>query len=225
METKKKESKNMEKFKSMFFQTGLIVALVIVLAAFEWKTNINAFDERYSGPVFVLDTDTIITIESEKKELKQTLNTTQLKITETETDQDIVIDVEDNQDNEVEVYQQKMEREEIPEVEGDEIILVPPVMPEFPGGTNGLNEFLGANLKYPETARVVDIQGTVYVSFVVEKDGSISNSKILRGIGGGCDEEALRVVKKMPQWNPGKNNLGRPIRVLLNLPISFVLKN
>ncbi len=224
MEIKKKDSKNMEKFKSLFFQTGLIIALFVVLAAFEWKKPNSQFDTTFNGPVFVIDPDTTITIELEKKELKPVVNTTQLKITELDVDNNIEVDIDDNQNNKVDIYENIESEVEAPEIGGDEIIKVPPVMPEFPGGNEGLHTFLRNNLKYPQQARDVTLEGIVYVSFVVEKDGSISNSYILRGIGSGCDDEALRVVRKMPQWNPGKNELGRPIRVQMNLPIKFVLK-
>ena len=78
------------------------------------------------------------------------------------------------------------------------------------------------NIKYPESALKQGIQGTVYVSFIVEKDGSVSNVNILKGIGGECDEEALRVVKEMPRWTPGLYK-GKPARVLFNMPIYFKL--
>ena len=78
-------------------------------------------------------------------------------------------------------------------------------------------------MRYPAMARESNIQGRVYVSFIVEKDGSVSNIQLLRGIGGGCDEEAIRVVGAMPQWQPGRQN-GRAVRVAYNLPIRFSLK-
>jgi len=83
-------------------------------------------------------------------------------------------------------------------------------------------EFIAENIRYPEEARQLDIQGNVYVNFVVEADGSISNVTVARGIGGGCDEEAVRVVKLMPKWKPGKQQ-GMPVRVQFNLPIKFTL--
>jgi protein TonB len=98
-----------------------------------------------------------------------------------------------------------------------------PEMPVFPGGESELYHYLNKNLEYPDVAKESNISGTVYLTFVVEKDGSISDVKILRGIGGGCDEEAIRVVKSMPPWTPGKNN-GTPVRVRFNLPVKFTLQ-
>jgi Ca-activated chloride channel family protein len=95
-------------------------------------------------------------------------------------------------------------------------------MPEYPGGEEALKEYLTKNLAYPEFAKENGIHGTVYISFVVEKDGSISDVKVLRGIGGGCDEEAIRIVKRMPKWIPAKQNV-RTVRVQYNLPIKFNL--
>ena len=96
-------------------------------------------------------------------------------------------------------------------------------MPEFPGGEEKLFEYLGKNIKYPSMARENGITGTVYVTFVVEGNGEISDVKKLRGIGGGCDEEAMRVVKAMPSWRAGKQN-GKSVRVQYNLPIKFTLR-
>jgi periplasmic protein TonB len=96
-------------------------------------------------------------------------------------------------------------------------------MPEFQGGDEGRIKFFSENLKYPQIAKEIGVQGKVFFTFVVEKDGSISDIKLLRGIGSGCDEEASRVVAMMPKWKPGRQN-GKEVRVQFNMPISFVLK-
>jgi TonB family protein len=105
----------------------------------------------------------------------------------------------------------------------NEIFMVVEKMPEFPGGEKALNRFLNDSLQYPDAARESGIQGTVYLSFIVNKDGSVTNARVLRGIGGGCDEEAIRVVKSMPNWLPGKQR-GKPVRVQFNLPVKFSLE-
>lgn len=97
-------------------------------------------------------------------------------------------------------------------------------MPEFPGGENARFEFLSKNIVYPTLAAENGIQGTVYLSFIVKKDGRITDARILRGIGGGCDEEALRVVRNMPPWKPGKQN-GKHVDVLFNMPVIFKLSH
>jgi protein TonB len=96
-------------------------------------------------------------------------------------------------------------------------------MPEFPGGMGELMKYLAENIKYPPLAKESGIQGRVFINFVVEPNGSISNVKVLRGIGGGCDEEAVRVVSKMPNWKPGKQR-GKAVRVSYNLPVKFTLQ-
>lgn len=105
----------------------------------------------------------------------------------------------------------------------DQVFQVVEVDPEFPGGMEALTKYLSENIKYPEQAKKDKIQGKVYISFVVEKDGSVADAKVLRGIGGGCDEEALRVVNAMPKWTPGKQR-NTPVRVQYNLPIVFKLQ-
>ncbi|MDD5569988.1 MAG: energy transducer TonB [Bacteroidales bacterium] len=100
---------------------------------------------------------------------------------------------------------------------------VPSEMPEFKGGEEARFKFILDNIKYPKDAKEMGIEGKVFISFIVEKDGSLSNFKILRGIGGGCDEEALRVAKLMPKWIPGKQK-GYAVRVILNMPIQFTLE-
>ena len=95
--------------------------------------------------------------------------------------------------------------------------------PEFPGGMEALYKYLAQNIKYPQLARDNGITGKVYVTFVVERDGSIANPKVLRDIGGGCGQEAIRVVKSMPKWTPGKQR-GKAVRVQFNLPVNFSLK-
>jgi len=108
--------------------------------------------------------------------------------------------------------------------ESDEEILVAEKMPEYEGGWQAMNELIYRKLKYPSEAREHDIQGLVVVSFVVSKDGSLENYKIKRGIGGGCDEEALRVVKHLDgKWKPGSID-GVPVRVQFNVPVRFLIK-
>ena len=97
------------------------------------------------------------------------------------------------------------------------------VMPEFPGGDQAMMDFVAKNVVYPQEARDKEISGRVMVGFIVEKDGSISDAKVVKGIGGGCDEEAVRVVKAMPKWKPGKEK-GKPVRVSFMMPFAFKLQ-
>lgn len=95
--------------------------------------------------------------------------------------------------------------------------------PEFPGGMDAFGKFIQKNLRYPYMAQENNIQGKVFLSFVVEKDGSITDVKVTRGVGYGCDEEAMRVIKKSPRWKPGFQN-DRPVRVRYQMPINYVMQ-
>ena len=112
--------------------------------------------------------------------------------------------------------------EEVEEIEEEEIFTVVETQPQFPGGDDSLYNFIYSNLRYPELAICTKMEGRVFITFVVEKDGSITNVKIIRDIGGGCGHEAKRVVEMMPKWIPGKQN-GKTVRVQYNLPITFKL--
>lgn len=95
-------------------------------------------------------------------------------------------------------------------------------MPEYPGGMEAMISFLVKNIKYPEQAKKDSVTGKVIVNFIVERDGRVTNAKVVKGIGSGCDEEAIRVVSLMPAWKPGELH-GKTVRVIVNLPIKFAL--
>lgn len=107
-------------------------------------------------------------------------------------------------------------------VEG-EVFIVPEEDAFFPGGDSARIMFLSKNIVYPEAMLKADIEGTVYVKFVVEKDGSLSNIKVMREIGGGSGEEVVRVIKLMPNWIPGKQS-GKVVRTQFILPVTFSIK-
>ena len=104
----------------------------------------------------------------------------------------------------------------------DEIFTVVEQQPEFAGGYEALTAYLKTNMQYPTLARRMGIEGTVHVSFLVSKTGAISEVKVLRGISAECDKEAIRVVERMPVWNPGRQN-GHPVHVRLVMPLKFRL--
>jgi protein TonB len=96
------------------------------------------------------------------------------------------------------------------------------VIPSFPGGMEKFYEFLKDNIRYPAEAARKNVQGKVFLVFVIERDGSLSNIKVARAIGSGCDEEAVRVMKLSPKWNPGTVG-NKPVRVAYTMPLSFTL--
>lgn len=119
---------------------------------------------------------------------------------------------------------QKVEAKSQSPQDGDqnELFTVVENMPKFPGGEEARAKYFAENIKYPEAARKAGVQGTCYVTFVIEEDGSTSNVKVLRGIGGGCDEEAVRVIQSSPKWEPGTQR-GKAVRVQFNMPVKFAL--
>ena len=104
----------------------------------------------------------------------------------------------------------------------DKVLEKAEVMPEFPGGEQAMYDFVNKNVVYPEEAKEKEIAGRVIVSFIIEKDGSINEAKVVQGIGGGCDEEAVRVVKAMPKWKPGTEK-GKPVRVHYMMPFTAII--
>lgn len=104
----------------------------------------------------------------------------------------------------------------------DEVFVVVEEQAEFPGGLDSMYAYIQKNLKYPELAKEKGIEGRVFVQFVIEKDGSISNILVKRAIGGGCEEAVVEMIKNMPKWKPGKQR-GKPVRFQFTLPIKFEL--
>jgi protein TonB len=226
MSPKKNKSKNMDLYKNLFFEVGLVVALFIVLAAFEWKTTPASTLDINSGNYVIMENDTIITIDQKTPPppaIKP--KTTEIEITKKEVDTpDDIFTPEDTGGPSgpvIQFFPEPTHEAEVP----DTVILIPPIMPEFAGGEAGLKSFLLKNIHYPKTAIDAGIYGTVYVTFIIEKNGAVSNVELARGIGSQCDAEAMRVVSAMPAWSPGKNSLGRPVRTKMTLPVRFVLAN
>lgn len=106
------------------------------------------------------------------------------------------------------------------EVDTAKVYMVVDQQPEFPGGYDAMKAFITKNLNYPTRAKKADVKGTVYITFIINKKGRISDVKTLRGIHPDCDKEAERVVNSMPNWTPGKQN-DQPVHVRFNLPIRF----
>ena len=219
---------DLENKKFLFTEIGLIIALIIVLVGFKWKSP-----DRNNGNIetrdFVEIQEEMVPITEQKvKPLPPPPSNTVLTIKIVEdnivVEDDIVIDAEANQETKVEEYipyeSQEMEEEE--DIGEEPIFVIVESMPAFPGGMDKLMKYLSDNIKYPSQARELGIQGKVFLSFVIEKDGSVTDVTLLRGIGGGCDEEAIRVVKNMPNWIPGKQR-NIPVRVRFNLPVNFRL--
>jgi protein TonB len=201
----------------------MVITLAIVWFAFEYKT-IDKQDNQIMQNT-MLDEEEDLVVQTQRVEPPPPppppTQTTVIEVVEDDVEvDDIEIDAETDDDEEIE--EQVIQEEEQEDEKEDEIFVFVEDQPTFPGGDEARIKYLQDNIHYPEMAKESGIQGTVYVTFVVEKDGRISNVKILRGIGGGCDEEAVRIIKNMPKWKPGKQR-GRAVRAQFNMPIRFVL--
>jgi len=215
MEPKKNPKVSLENKKSMFFQIGLAVTLLAILIAFEWKSydksNYNLGDlnlddmeeeiipitrQEVKPPPPPPPPPEIIEIVEDEVEIEK-----ELEIEETETDEDEIIEIEEDD---------------------EEFFMVVENMPEFPGGDLGLMKFIQKNVRYPAIAKEYNITGKVYVSFIVDKQGNVTNVKIVRGVDKNLDAEALRVVSSLPKYKPGKQR-GKPVRVMFTIPINFTL--
>jgi protein TonB len=140
---------------------------------------------------------------------------------EEEIEEEIEVDL-DVEITEETVVEEIVFEEPVEEEVAEEIFTIVEDQPEPKGGMAAFYEYVGKNLKYPAQARGMGIEGKVFVEFVVDKDGSITNVKAIKGIGAGCDEEAIRVIADAPKWSPGKQR-GRPVKVRMILPITFKL--
>ena len=132
------------------------------------------------------------------------------------------LDIEMTEDTKIEEVVFDNTAEVIPEEKADEIFTIVEEQPSPQGGLQAFYKYVGENLQYPAQARRMGIEGRVFVQFVVEKDGSLTDIQAVKGIGGGCDQEAIRVISEAPKWKPGKQR-GRPVRVRMVLPIMFKL--
>ena len=214
MEPKKNPEISLEKKKGLFFQIGLVVTLVIVLGAFEWKSY-----EKVDYNLGQLNLDDLE---------EEIIPITRQEITPPPPPPpEVIVIVEDIVEIEVEAEIETTESDEMVAIEieeesDEEFFMVVENMPEFPGGDAGLMKYIQKNVKYPPIAKEYNITGKVFVSFIVDKSGSVSDVKIARGVDKSLDAEALRVVKSLPKYKPGKQR-GKAVRVMFTIPINFTL--
>ena len=227
MEIKKSPRANLEDKKLTFTLVGLVLALLVILIVINYKSYDKQNLDAFARQVEVMEEEMVeITKQEQPKPQIQAPKpqVTQIQVVDNEAEvEDLDINAEVDQNEVIEEYVYEAPEIEEEEIEEEEVFKSVEEQPEFPGGTAKLLEYVQKNLKYPMMARESDIQGRVFVGFIVEKDGSITNVQVLRGIGGGCDEEAVRVVQSLPKFKPGKQR-GNPVRVQYTLPIVFKLQ-
>jgi len=228
MELKKNPKADLEKRRGLYLEIGLVVILAATLVAFEVKSYDSEEETAFQREVIeeveeqIIQTDIVEPPPPPPPEVPEVTTLINVVDDEQEIKNELVVNAEVTEETKnVDIVPVKVEEEV--EVAEEPIFTVVESEPEFPGGMEALYKYLAQNIKYPQLARENGITGKVYVTFVVEKDGSIANPRILRDIGGGCGAEAIRVVKAMPKWSPGKQR-GKAVRVQFNLPVNFNLK-
>lgn len=223
MEAKKYQRYDLRNKSALFFNIGLTIAMLMVIAAFEWKAyDDNPFVSLAGGGVVF---DSLIEIPPTVQQPPQAPRVHQPLVVEIPDDEQIPEDLLPDFDVEItpDAIIETIEYTAPPVEESDEPVDFPEYQPEPEGGLAGYYKAIGSDLKYPGQARRMGIEGTVYVQFVVDKDGSVSDVQVMKGIGAGCDEEAMRVIKEGPKWKAGMQN-GRKVKVRMRLPIRFHLQ-
>lgn len=228
-EVKKSPKANLEVHRNTFILMGLVVGLSLLFFAFEWSTQTRKLDENVLVQDVLAEEEIEITRreptppppppppEPETPEI--------IEVVEEKVETKLEIKTEDDQSQrQMQTYvpppPPKPKQEEVTE----EIFVVVEDQPLFPGGNAAMMKFLSENIKYPVIAQENGIQGRVICNFVVEKDGSITDVQVVRGVDPSLDKEAVRVIQQMPRWKPGKQR-GQAVRVRFTLPVVFRLQN
>lgn len=215
---------NLENKRAIYFEIGLILALAVVLLAFEWRSiDAGGMDMDWTRDV-PMDEDMVeITIQEQKTPPKPKEVIAQIfEVVDNDElfeEEFLEINAEDDDEN-LNNLENLFEDEDDRETEEITPFAIVQEMPSFHGGDEAYFRYMKQNLKYPQWAREAGISGIVYVEFVIAADGFVTKASIKRGIGGGCDDEALRVVNNMPQWNPGRQ-LNIAVPVIMTLPVHF----
>lgn len=224
MEIKKNKEVDLTKKSALFMMIGLVLSLSITITAFEWR-NYNEGDLMDLGTLQddFPDLVDIPPTEQPPQEPPQVKNFTIIDIPDDEEiDEDIDIDLDVDITEETEIDDVIFEPEPEEEV-AEKVVLFPEQQASFPGGQKAWVKFLRKNLDYPRQAKRMGLSGTVFLSFVVSKEGVVSDIKVMREVGGGCDEEAMRVLAMSPKWNPGLQR-GRPVKSRMNIRVVFSLR-
>lgn len=229
MEIKKAPKADLEEKKGLFFEIGLVLALAILLFAFEWKSSAGEVSTFQTVPEEQVEEEIIPITQQMLKPPPPPPPAPKL------TDLMEIVDDASTIDEDLEILDAEDESENKPvenpadfgeygdeETGDDDIFQIVEDVPVFPFGD--VSQWIAKRLKYPPVAAENNIQGKVFMSFVIEKDGSITDVKVTRGVDPSLDQEAIRVVKSMPKWKPGKQR-GKAVRCAFNLPITFQLTN
>lgn len=219
METKKNQALDLERKRTLHFTIGLVLTVAMITVAFEWRSpmtpvvDLGRVDEEQTAPP---------------------IPPTAFKTPEPPKPKKIPVIIE-SVDDDVKVDDVEFDLPRFDEPTSDYVPIEPEdeetidihitveEQPSFPGGTAKFYQYVASHLEYPKQAIRNQVEGKVYIKFVIDRDGSISDAEVYKGIGEACDEEALRVIKNSPKWNPGKQR-GQAVRVQMILPITFQLQ-
>lgn len=232
MQVKKYPNVDLDRYHNFFVEIGLVLALGICFFAFELKTPVK--EVKTLGGVTVQEIETEIIPITRQEPVRapepppppRVVEVLNIVANDVEVEKDLEIeDTEADAATAIEVtpIATTVKREEEKEEKEEPIFYIVEEMPEFPGGEMALRKYIAASIKYPVIAQENGIQGKVYVNFVVDKEGRVTNAKVIRSVDPALDKEALRVVNSLPRWKPGKQQ-GDPVRVAFSVPISFVLQ-
>lgn len=222
METKKSSVADLNRRRSMFFFSALTISLSVILMAFEWK-----FQEDQQTLQYTCSFDEMIDLDEIPQTVQnfQRLTKTQLSpVDESSNDKNPTGDNKSTMDTVI--LDNMAEAAMLPEEKAEEEVICIYIeeKPQFAGGDAEMYRFIAKNLRYPAINGKMEFAGRVFVQFVVEKDGSISEVKTIKGVTSGLDKEAERVIKSMPKWTPGKQR-GVPVKVRMIIPVFFKLNN
>ncbi|MBV6643493.1 MAG: energy transducer TonB [Cyclobacteriaceae bacterium] len=222
MESKKNKKADLEKMYRLFLNVGLCTSLMLVILAFEWPAyrdgglvDLGAIKDDFEEIIEI--TPTVIPPPPPPKiELPVIVEVPNEEEIELEIDLDL--DVEATELMVIEDVVPKPKDEIV-----EKVFVIVENDPEFPGGMKAFYKYLSDNMKYPPQARKMSVEGRVFIQFVVDEKGNLSEVKAIKGIGAGCDEEAERVLRECPKFIPGKQR-GRPVKVRMVMPIVFKLQ-
>ncbi|MCG8474530.1 MAG: energy transducer TonB [Cytophagales bacterium] len=226
MLVKKNPSVDIDRFRFVFLLLGLILSLLFVISLMKFRMPVDrsvnlVLDARLDNAEDMQQVNTVQPPPPPPK--KRAVNVTIVEVPDEELiemQEEISLDMDVNEETEIEEYTVPEEEEEEKE---DVIFMIVEDEPTFKGGIKAFYKYVSKEIRYPSKARREHVTGRVILKFVVEPDGKTSNVEVLKGIGFGCDEEAVRVLKESPVWNPGKQR-GRPVRVRMILPVFFKLR-
>lgn len=226
MDIKKSSNASLENKKSIFILMGFVVALSLIYIALEWTKHEVTIYETVSFEIEEEEEIEIITTAEElppppPPEVPEVVEVLNVVEDDVET-AEIVIDTEDDKDKQV-VIQAPVQPAKVEDEETEVVFVVVETMPSFPGGDAALFKYLSDNIKYPVIAQESGVQGRVICQFVVNRDGSIVDIEVVRSVDKSLDAEAVRVIKSMPKWSPGKQR-GKSVRVKYTLPVNFRLQ-